>query len=194
MFATPSYTLNTVLKTASYDALRDFAPVGLIGTGSYTLVVHPSVPAKSFAELIALAKAQPGKLNCASAGIGTAPQIACEAFNKIPGVNIVHVPYRNVNEAISGVVGNHVQMFVAVSLVAQPADAVERGARAGDHRRQTVAIAAGAADHRGVRAIRTSCSEAGTASSRRCARRSRCWKKSTAKSCVGLNNQRCASG
>ena len=119
LFATPSYTLNTVLKTASYDALRDFAPVGLIGTGSYTLVVHPSVPAKSFAELIALAKAQPGKLNCASAGIGTAPQIACEAFNRIPGVNIVHVPYRNVNEAISGVVGNHVQIFVAVSLVAQ---------------------------------------------------------------------------
>jgi tripartite-type tricarboxylate transporter receptor subunit TctC len=119
LFATPSYTLNTVLKTATYDALRDFAPVGLIGTGSYTLVVHPSVKAKSFAELIALAKEQPGKLNCASAGIGTAPQIACEAFNKIPGVNIVHVPYRNVNEAISGVVGNHVQVFVAVSLVAK---------------------------------------------------------------------------
>jgi len=119
LFATPSYTLNTVLKTASYDVLRDFAPAGLIGTGSYTLVVHPSVQAKSFAELVALAKAQPGKLNCASAGIGTAPHIACEAFNRIPGVNVVHVPYRNVNEAMSGVVGNHVQIFVAVSLVAQ---------------------------------------------------------------------------
>ena len=82
-------------------------------------MVHPSVKANSFAELIALAKTQPGKLNCASAGIGTAPQIACEAFNKIPGVNIVHVPYRNVNEAISGVVGNHVQVFVAVSLIAR---------------------------------------------------------------------------
>jgi tripartite-type tricarboxylate transporter receptor subunit TctC len=119
LFATPSYTLNTVLKTASYDVLRDFAPAGLIGTGAYTLVVHPSVPARSVAELIALAKAQPGKLNCASAGIGTAPHIACEAFNKIAGVNIVHVPYRNVNEAMNGVVGNHVQMFVAVSLVAK---------------------------------------------------------------------------
>jgi tripartite-type tricarboxylate transporter receptor subunit TctC len=119
LFATPSYTLNTALKTASYDVLRDFAPAGLIGTGAYTLVVHPSVQAKSFAELIALAKSQPGKLNCASAGIGTAPHIACEAFNRIPGVNVVHVPYRNVNEAMSGVVGNHVQIFVAVSLVAQ---------------------------------------------------------------------------
>jgi len=119
LFATPSYTLNTALKTASYDVLRDFAPAGLIGTGSYTLVVHPSVPAKSFAELVELARSQPGKLNCASAGIGTAPHIACEAFNKIPGVNVVHVPYRNVNEAMNGVVGNHVQMFVAVSLVAK---------------------------------------------------------------------------
>jgi tripartite-type tricarboxylate transporter receptor subunit TctC len=119
LFATPTYTLNTALKTATYDVLRDFAPAGLIGTGSYTLVVHPSVPAKSFAELVALAKAEPGKLNCASAGIGTAPHIACEAFNKIPGVNVVHVPYRNVNEAMGGVVGNHVQMFVAVSLVAR---------------------------------------------------------------------------
>jgi len=139
LFATPSYTLNTVLKTASYDALRDFAPVGLIGTGSYTLVVHPSVPAKSFAELIALARAQPGKLNCASAGIGTAPQIACEAFNKIPGVNFVHVPYRNVNEAISGVAGNHVQVFVAVSLVARQqmqANAVRALATTGAKRSQ----------------------------------------------------------
>jgi tripartite-type tricarboxylate transporter receptor subunit TctC len=119
LFATPSYTLNTALKTASYDVVRDFDAAGLIGTGAYTLVVHPSVPAKTFGELIALAKAQPGKLNCASAGIGTAPHIACEAFNKIPGVNVVHIPYRNVNEAMSGVVGNHVQMFVAVSLVAK---------------------------------------------------------------------------
>jgi tripartite-type tricarboxylate transporter receptor subunit TctC len=119
LFATPSYTLNTAMKTASYDVVRDFDAAGLIGTGAYTLVVHPSVPAKTFGELIALAKAQPGKLNCASAGIGTAPHIACEAFNKIPGVNVVHIPYRNVNEAMSGVVGNHVQMFVAVSLVAK---------------------------------------------------------------------------
>jgi len=98
---------------------KDFAPVGLVVTAPFVLVVHPSVPAKTVAELIALAKAQPGKLNCASAGIGTAPHIACEAFNKIPGVNVVHIPYRNVNEAMNGVVGNHVQMFVAVSLVAR---------------------------------------------------------------------------
>lgn len=119
LFATPSYTLNTAMKTASYDVMLDFAPVALIGTGAYTLVVHPSVPAKTFAELVALAKSKPGQLNCASAGIGTAPHIACEAFNTIPGVQVVHIPYRNVNEAMNGVVAGHVQIFVAVSLVAK---------------------------------------------------------------------------
>jgi tripartite-type tricarboxylate transporter receptor subunit TctC len=119
LFATPTYTLNTALKTAPYDVLKDFEPAALIGTGAYTLVVHPSLPVKSVADLIALAKSQPGKLNCASAGIGTAPQIACETFNKMPGVNVVHVPYRNVNEAMNGIVGGHVQMFVSVSLVAK---------------------------------------------------------------------------
>jgi tripartite-type tricarboxylate transporter receptor subunit TctC len=119
LFATPSYTLNTAMKTASYDVMRDFEPAALIGTGAYTLVVHPSVPAKTFAELVALAKAKPGQLNCASAGIGTAPHIACEAFNTIPGVQVVHIPYRNVNEAMNGIVAGHVQIFVAVSLVAK---------------------------------------------------------------------------
>lgn len=119
LFATPSYTLNTAMKTASYDLLKDFAPAALFGTGAYTLVVHPSVPAQTVAELIALAKSQPEKLNCASAGIGTAPHLACETFNRIPGVKVVHVPYRNVNEAMNGVVAGHVQMFVAVSLVAK---------------------------------------------------------------------------
>lgn len=119
LFATPSYTLNTAMKTASYDVVKDFAPAALIGTGAYTLVVHPGVPANSVGELIALAKTQPGKLNCASAGVGTAPHLACETFNKIPGVSVVHVPYRNVNEAMNGVVAGHVQLFVAVSLVAK---------------------------------------------------------------------------
>lgn len=119
LFATPSYTLNTAMKSASYDVLRDFAPVALISTAVYTLVVHPSVPAKTFAELIELAKAKPGTLNCASAGMGTAPHLACETFNTIPGVKVVHVPYRNVNEAMNGVVAGQVQMFVSVSLVAK---------------------------------------------------------------------------
>jgi tripartite-type tricarboxylate transporter receptor subunit TctC len=119
LFATPSYTLGTALKTAPYDVVRDFAPAALIGTGAYTLVVNPSVPAKTVAELVDYLKANPGKVNCASAGLGTAPQIACELFNKIPGVSVVHVPYRNVNAAMNDIVAGQVQMFVAVSLVAK---------------------------------------------------------------------------
>lgn len=119
LFATPTYALGTVLKTATYDVVRDFAPAVLIGTGAYTLTVHPSVPAKSVAELVGYLKANPGKINCASAGLGTAPQIACETFNRIPGVKVVHVPYRNVNAAMNGLIAGEVQMFVAVSLVAK---------------------------------------------------------------------------
>src|SRR5262249_26452665 len=85
----------------------------------YALVVHPSVPAHSVAELVALAKARPGALNCASAGIGTVPHLACETLNKSAGINVVHVPYRDVNAAMMGTVGGTVQMFVAVSTVAK---------------------------------------------------------------------------
>jgi tripartite-type tricarboxylate transporter receptor subunit TctC len=119
LFATPSYTLNTALKTANYDVVKDFAPAALIGTGAYTLVVNPKVKANSVQELVALIKSKPGVINCASAGIGTAPHLACETFNTIPGVKVVHIPYRNVNEAMNGLVSGQVDMFVAVSLVAK---------------------------------------------------------------------------
>src|SRR6516162_905532 len=119
LFATPTYTLNAAMKLASYDLVKDFEPVFIIGVISYALVVHPSVPARSVAELVALAKARPAALNCASAGIGTVPHLACETLNKSAGVNVVHVPYRDVNAAMMGTVGGTVQMFVAVSTVAR---------------------------------------------------------------------------
>jgi tripartite-type tricarboxylate transporter receptor subunit TctC len=119
LFATPTYTLNAAMKLASHDLVKDFEAVSLIGLISYALVVHPSVEARSIAELIALAKARPGKLNCGSAGIGTVPHIACETLNKSAGINIVHVPYRDVNSAMMGTVGGTVQMFVGVSTTAK---------------------------------------------------------------------------
>jgi tripartite-type tricarboxylate transporter receptor subunit TctC len=119
LFATPTYTLNAAMKLASYDLVKEFEPVSIIGLISYALVVHPSVPAGSVTELVALAKARPGALNCASAGIGTVPHLACEILNKSAGVNVVHVPYRDVNAAMMGTVGGTVQMFVAVSTVAR---------------------------------------------------------------------------
>jgi tripartite-type tricarboxylate transporter receptor subunit TctC len=119
LFATPTYTLNTAMKLASYDLVKEFEAVSLIGLISYALVVHPGVPARSVAELVALAKARPSALNCASAGIGTVPHLACETLNKSAGINVVHVPYRDVNAAMMGTVGGTVQMFVAVSTVAK---------------------------------------------------------------------------
>ena len=119
LFATPTYTLNTAMKLASYDLVKEFEAVSIIGLISYALVVNPALPARSVAELVALAKSRPGALNCASAGIGTVPHLACETLNKSAGVNVVHVPYRDVNAAMMGTVGGSVQMFVAVSTTAK---------------------------------------------------------------------------
>jgi tripartite-type tricarboxylate transporter receptor subunit TctC len=117
LFATPTYTLNTAMKVASYDLLKEFEPVSIIGVISYVLVTHSSVPATSVAELVAYARQN--KLNCASAGIGTVPHLACEYLNKIAGTNILHVPYRDVNSATMATVGNVTQMFFGVSTSAK---------------------------------------------------------------------------
>src|SRR5262249_21193029 len=101
------------------DYGKDFQPAALMGVLAYVLVVNPSVPAKSFAELVEYAKQNPGKVNCGSAGYGTVPHLACETFNKLAGVQVVHIPYNSVNAAMVGVMGNQVQMFVAVSTVAK---------------------------------------------------------------------------
>src|SRR5918999_255082 len=77
-----------------YDTLRDFDPIILCVQGANVLVVHPSVPAKNLKELIALAKAQPGKLNFASSGIGSSNHMAGELLKVMAGINIVHVPYK----------------------------------------------------------------------------------------------------
>ena len=115
LFTTPTYTLNTAMKVATYDLLKEFAAVAIVGLISYALVAHPSVPAKSVPELINYAKRNPGKLNCASAGIGTVPHLACEYLNKIAGVSIVHVPFRDVNSAMMATVGNTTQIFFGVA-------------------------------------------------------------------------------
>ena len=77
-----------------YDTLRDFAPVSLSVKGANVLLVHPSLPAKNLKELLALARAQPGKLNYASSGIGSANHMAGELLKLVAKVNIAHVPYK----------------------------------------------------------------------------------------------------
>ena len=94
-----------------YDTVRDFEPITLCVQGANVLAVHPSLPAKNLKELIALAKAQPGKLNFASSGLGSSNQMAAELLKMMAGINIVHVPYKGNAPAITDTIGGHVEML-----------------------------------------------------------------------------------
>jgi tripartite-type tricarboxylate transporter receptor subunit TctC len=119
LFASASYTINTALKQMPLDLRRDFVPVGLMTTSPFVLVVHPRMPVHNLAELISYAKANPGKLNYASSGVGTPPHLAGELFKSMAGLDIVHVPFRDANAALNSVVSGDVQMTFAVSALAQ---------------------------------------------------------------------------
>lgn len=98
---------------AGYDPRKDFAPIGMIGNSPNSLVVHPSFPAKTVAELIAYAKANPGKLNFGSAGAGTASHITGEYFGHAAGITLVHVPYKGTGPALVDLIGGHIPMAFA---------------------------------------------------------------------------------
>src|SRR5438552_4697016 len=102
-------------KKINFDPEADFAPISLIGSQANILVVNPSVQARSMAELIALAKANPGKLNFASSGYGAAAHLAGELFKAEAKVDIVHVPYKGAAPALQDVIGGHVQMMFATA-------------------------------------------------------------------------------
>src|SRR6266849_4484766 len=120
LLATAAYTINTALGQIQLDLRKDFAPIGLMTTVKYVLVLHPSIPARDFGELIAYAKAHPGAINFASPGIGTPPHLAGELFKSMTAVDIVHVPFRDANSAINAVVGGSVQMMFSLAATAQP--------------------------------------------------------------------------
>jgi len=98
-------------KHVNYDTLRDFAPISLVSVGPFLLITHPSVPAKTVKELLALAKAEPGKLNYASAGNGAANHLAMELFKSMAGVNITHVPYKGAPQAVTDLIGGSVNLM-----------------------------------------------------------------------------------
>src|SRR5262245_52056962 len=105
----------SLYKKVNYDAEKDFEPISLVGSQANILVVHPSVPARSLAELIALAKASPGKLNFASSGYGAAAHLAGELFKTEAKVDIVHVAYKGAAPALQDVIAGHVQMMFATA-------------------------------------------------------------------------------
>lgn len=94
-----------------YDPVRDFAPVTLLATSAFILVVNPEVPAKSLKELIALAKAKPGQLNYGSAGSGSSLHMTAELFKLDAGLDITHVPYKGTSPALIDLLANQVQMM-----------------------------------------------------------------------------------
>jgi tripartite-type tricarboxylate transporter receptor subunit TctC len=108
----------SLYQKIGFDPVRDFQPITLVGVQANVLYVHPAVPARSFAELIAYAKANPRKLNYASGGHGTAGHLAGELFKTEAKIDIVHVPYKGTGPALQDVLAGHVQMgFSAVAPV-----------------------------------------------------------------------------
>ena len=112
----------SLVPNKPYALLRDFTPVAPINYSDLVLVVHPSVPANTLADLIKLAKAEPGKLNYASSGTGTPYHMAGELFKSMAGVDIVHIPYKGSSGARTDVLGGQVQMmFDAVTTMSEHA-------------------------------------------------------------------------
>jgi len=103
----------SLYKNVGYDPRKDFAPVGMIGNAPNSLVVNPDFPAKTLAELIAYAKANPGKLNFGSAGAGTASHITGEYFARAAGITLVHIPYKGTGPALTDLLGGHIPMAFA---------------------------------------------------------------------------------
>jgi tripartite-type tricarboxylate transporter receptor subunit TctC len=114
LIATSSLAINPSLyPNVGYDPRKDFAPIGLIASSSNVALVHPSVPARSVVELIALAKERPGKLDFASTGSGSSVHLAAELFASMAGIKLNHVPYRGSGPALTDLLGGHVAMMFA---------------------------------------------------------------------------------
>lgn len=116
LFITPVNAINaTLYRTLPFDFQRDIAPVAGIVAVPFVLVVTPSFPANNVAELIAYAKANPGKISMCSAGVGSVPHMAGELFKLMTGVDMLHVPYRGSAPALTDLIAGHVQvMFDAI--------------------------------------------------------------------------------
>ena len=118
---TGNLTVNQFLfRELPFDVAKDFTPVTVLATSPNVLVVHPSVPVKTFKELIAYAKANPGKLNFSSPGSGSGAHLAGELLNVEAGIKSVHVPYKGMAPAVSDLVGGQVQMMFAGISTALP--------------------------------------------------------------------------
>jgi tripartite-type tricarboxylate transporter receptor subunit TctC len=101
----------SLYPNVGYDPRKDFAPIGLIATSALVVLVHPSVPAKTIPELIALARQEPGKLAYASAGVGSGIHLGAELFAYMAGIKLTHIPYKGSAPALTDLLGGHVQIY-----------------------------------------------------------------------------------
>jgi tripartite-type tricarboxylate transporter receptor subunit TctC len=121
LMAASTLAINPVMyKKVPYDALRDFAPITQAASLPNVLVVHPSLPVKSIAELIAYAKQRPGQLNFASAGIGTSPQMSIELLKSMAGIDMVHIPYKGTAPGVVDLLAGQVKVMAPNLLTALP--------------------------------------------------------------------------
>jgi tripartite-type tricarboxylate transporter receptor subunit TctC len=112
--------ITPLLQKTPYDVMKDFSPVSLVSSSPNVIVVHPSVPANSVSELIALAKAKPGALNFGSAGQGSSPHLAAELFKSMTGVNMVHIPFKGAGPAVVDLLGGQIQLMFASAASIMP--------------------------------------------------------------------------
>jgi tripartite-type tricarboxylate transporter receptor subunit TctC len=110
----------SLFRNLPFDPVADFAPVSLIASTPNLLVVHPATPARTVKEVIALARARPGTLNFASAGVGSSSHLAGELFRVLAGADIVHVPYKGAGPAMVDVLSGQVQLYFATMPAAMP--------------------------------------------------------------------------
>ena len=113
-------TVSPVLSKVTYNVARDFAPISLIASVPSMLVVHPTMPAKSLAELIRLARTRPGFITYASTGNGTLPHLAAEFFRLQAKIDVVHIPYKGSAPAMTDLLGGNVDMFFGNMLSVMP--------------------------------------------------------------------------
>ena len=111
---TPAHAINVSLFSGlNYDIVRDFAPVSLVSTGQYVVIVHPSVPARTIKELIALARRKPDGLAYGSAGPGNSTHLAGELFNSMAGTKMLHVPYKGSGPGLIDLMSGQIQVYFA---------------------------------------------------------------------------------
>jgi tripartite-type tricarboxylate transporter receptor subunit TctC len=108
----------TLYKKLSYDPVADFVPIALLCQVPFVLVTNPAEPFKTIPELIAYAKANPGKLSFASTGTGAVPHLAGEMLKSMAGIDMVHVPYKGGPPALNDIMGNQIQLFFADTAIA----------------------------------------------------------------------------